>query len=205
VIITTSATWMNMDVVRASTFRRFAEISVVGAPPISAKPRDVYLYVQKFNMPPVVKRGDGPPPNPDNLFGAGNFSVAATGHRPPTGDVEEIAAMVPTWTVHGYIDSGKKLTLDDNSKVPILTPQTAFGYFVLHEGDLYGWETRLYGAEKLAPDFYVVRVPNNGSVHVETAIQAREKVDEQPLPAEPKGGDAGGKGCLAQLLGMFKK
>ena len=59
VVVTTSSAYTNMNVASASTFRRAAEISVVGAPPISAQPRDVFLYVQKFNMPKVVDRGGG--------------------------------------------------------------------------------------------------------------------------------------------------
>jgi hypothetical protein len=216
VVITTSSTYTNMNIAGASTFRRAAEISVVGAPPISAQPRDVYLFVQKFNMPPVVPRGDGnggdggdrPPPdinslaNPKPIVGAATFAAAPR----QTPDVEEIVGFVPSYTVHCYIDTGKKLELANKSKVAILQPQTAFGYFVQHDGDLHGWETRLYGAEKLAEDFYVVRVPNNGSVMVDTAIQARETPSEAPLPPD---GDVKPpdkcKGCLAAILCFLKK
>ena len=196
VIITTSSVYQNMNVANASTFRRHAEISVVGAPPISAQPRDVFLYVQKFNMPPVAKKDERPPGG--STFGRDSFSFAARG-GPQSNDVEDIAAFVPTYTVHCYIDSGKKLELEDGRKVPILRPQTAFGYFVLHEGDLYGWETRLYGAEKLAENFYVIRVPNNGSRYVETAIQARESVSVQPLPDEVEP-----RGCLGLLFALIR-
>jgi hypothetical protein len=191
VIITQSSVYQNMNVTNASTFSRSASISVVGAPPISAQPRDVYLYVQKFNMPNIVRRDERPP---RVTFGKDNFSFAAS-RGPQFNDVEDIAAFVPTYTVHGYIDTGKKLELEDGRKVAILRPQTAFGYFVLHDGNLFGWETRLYGALKLAEDFYVIRVPNNGSAYVETAIQARESANEKPLPETRLPG-----GCLFFLL-----
>jgi len=181
VIITTSSVYSNMNIASASTFRRSAEISVVGALPISAQLRDVYMYVQKFNMPSVAK-GKGRGPGIGTL-GRDNFNFAVKG-GPQFNNVEDIAAFVPTYAVHCYIDTGKKMTLKDGRNVPILRPQTAFGYFVLHEGDLYGWETRLYGAEKLAEDFYVIRVPNNGSAYVETAIQARESANDPSLPSD---------------------
>lgn len=186
VVITTSSVYSNMNIANASTFRRFAEISVAGAPPISSVPRDVFLYVQKFNMPSIVPKPD-PGTQPVPGIGRDNFRLVAAPGKPLSDDVEDIAARVPTYTVHGYMDTGRTLELDSGRKVPILQPQTAFGYFVTHEGELHGWETRLYGAEKLAENLYVVRVPNKGSVHVETAIQARESPEERPLPEDGKG------------------
>jgi hypothetical protein len=76
------------------------------------------------------------------------------------------------------------MRLEDGRHVPILRPQTAFGYFVLHEGSLYGWETRLYGAEKISENFYRLRVRNNGAAYVEPAIQARESAADVPLPPD---------------------
>ena len=216
VVVTTSSAYTNMNVASASTFRRAAEISVVGAPPISAQPRDVFLYVQKFNMPKVVDRGGGDGDGngggdlalnnalkrrPNSAFGV------AGSQGPPISDVEEIAAFVPTMAVHCYIDTGKKLELADKSKVPILRPQTAFGYFVQHDAGLVGWETRIYDAEKLAEDLYVIRVPNNGSAYVDTAIQARENDNDAPLPPDGtvKPPPDKCKGCLAALICFLKK
>ena len=203
VVITTSSVYTNMNIVDASVFRRFAEISVVGAPPIDVVPRDVFLYVQKFNMPQIVKPGEEPRPPTD--FNRDSFRLAAPG-RPQSNDVEDVAAFIPTYTVHGYMDTGKFLTLENGDKVKILRPQTAFGYFVNHVGELHGWETRLYGAEKLEENLYIVRVPNNGVVHVETAIQARENPNELPLPEDGKG-ETRPEGCFGfiwRLLGWKK-
>ncbi|HEY6232101.1 MAG TPA: hypothetical protein VIW64_12640, partial [Pyrinomonadaceae bacterium] len=207
VVMTTSSIYRNMNIARASEFRRFAEISVAGIPPISPQKRDVYLYLLTSNMPPVVKRDGGNGDSPNLKSMETTFSRAgAVGKGNMPSEVEDIANIYPTYSVHAYHDTGKKMTLSDGRKIAILEPQTAFGYFVTHEGDLYGWETRLYGAEKLAENLYIVRVPNNRSVYVETAIQARATASEPPLPDDktpPKGG--GGGGCLAALLGIFKK
>jgi hypothetical protein len=206
IVIQTSSIYANMNIVSASTYRRMAEISVVGASVLSPKPRDVYLYIQKYNMPPVVQQGDKPPGG--NTIGGVNLdtqhSFASTGPPLPR-DVEDFAAQVPTWTIHAYIETGQFYTLDDGTKAPVLRPQTAFGYYVQHEGDLYGWETRLYGAEKLADHLYVMRVPNNGTAHVETVVQARANASEAPLPPEEKPKKPGGcpLGCLGSLLTLF--
>ena len=201
VVFTTSSIYTNMNVANASTFRRLAEISVVGAPPIDTKPRDVYLYVQKFNMPPVVTGKEPPPGVIGVAFNRDNFSLASTQSRPR--EVEDIAGFIPTCTYHAYIDTGKKYKQEDGVEIPILRPQTAFGYFVQHEGDLYGWETRLNGAEKIAENLYVVRVPNNGSVQVETVIQGRASESEAPLPPDEQTKPPKGKGCPLGCLGSI--
>jgi hypothetical protein len=181
VIITRSSIYQNMNVSRASVSRDVAQISVVGLQPISAQPRDVYLYLQTFNMPKVAT-------DPDLKRLRREFDAVSVigGTKPPVyeNEVEDIAAFYPTYIVHAFHDTGKTMKLEDGREVPILRPQTSFGYFALHTGNLYGWETRLYGAEKITENLYRVRVPNNGTVNVETAIQARESANEQPLPPD---------------------
>ncbi len=195
VIFTSNSVYANMNVARASVFRRFAEISVVGLAPVGGPLRDVYLYVQKFNMPTVVVPGDGGRPNPDLRGGPG---AVGGGARPP-GTIDEVAAKVPTYVVHCYHDTGETMTLENGTKIPILHPQTSFGYFALHSGALHGWETRIYGAEKLAADLYRIRVPHHGSVYVETAIQARESANEASLPPDTNPG-----GCLGWLVALIR-
>ncbi|HEU4881804.1 MAG TPA: hypothetical protein VFT45_06155 [Longimicrobium sp.] len=190
VVITRSSVYTNMNVASASTFRRLAEISVVGLDPIATPARDVYLYLQTFNMPKVVKDGDGRPSLGNQGFlndSHATFSAVGSQERPR--EVEEVAAFYPTYIVHAYHDTGRKLKLEDGSQVPILEPQTSFGYFMQHAGDLVGWETRIYDAEKISETLYRLAVPHKGSRYVETAIQARESASEPPLP--PDGIDRG--------------
>lgn len=198
VVFSRSSLYQNMDVARASVFRRLAEISVVGLSPISPQPRDVYLYLQTFNMPDEVTDEDRRRlPDLNRALSSMAFDDQAYFRRQISMmdyQVEDIAAQVPTYIVHAYHDTGQVMELENGQTVPILSPQTSFGYFMLHEGDLQGWETRIYGAEKITDDFYRVRVPNNGSVYVETAVQARQTVNEQPLPPD---GITGGCEALA--------
>jgi hypothetical protein len=119
---------------------------------------------------------------------------------PGRSTIEELIKFLPTYRVHVYHDTGRRTTLLGGGSRRILSPQSSFGFLVQHEGELYGWETRLYGAEKLAENFYVLRVPNNGSVRVTTAIQARESASESPLPS-----DGVPKGCLWTIWTSLKK
>jgi hypothetical protein len=187
----------NMDFVPVSKFSRSAEISIRGLQPFSSQPRDVYLFVETVNMPTkadseIIKRNtivnefmkslrdkhgdDG------GVLAAGSSNV----------QFREIIKDMPTYRVHVYSDTGRRVTIGGKSR-PVLEPQSSFGYYVWHEGSLYGWETRLYGAEKIAENLYHVRVPNNGAVSVETTIQARESSSETPLPED------GSVGCLIAL------
>jgi hypothetical protein len=79
----------------------------------------------------------------------------------------------------------------------IFEPQTSFGYVVSHKGRLYGWDTRLYGPKKISENFYLLQVPNNGSVKVKVAIQALESPNTPRLA--PDGG-----GCLSILIAWLE-
>jgi hypothetical protein len=199
VVLTRSSIYINMNVVGASTYRDQARISIEDLAPINPGPRDVYLYVQKFNMPNKVTK-----PQLDLLqrtFDAvprDNLSTGPVGERPPIQEVEDIAVFYPTYIIHTYHDTGETMQLEGGRKTPIYRPQTAFGYFVLHDGNLVGWETRLYNAEKIAEDFYHLSVPNNGATYVEVAIQARESDSEQPLPPD------GAIGCCSAIAAWLE-
>jgi len=190
VVITRSSIYQNMNVTSASIAREPARISIEGLTPIGAEPRDVYLYLQTFNMPKEVKDSDPEPSLRSMDLRQSMTAIRGTqihngeGEGSQSWEVEDIAAFYPTYIVHVYHDTGNKMTLEDGRQVPILRPQTAFGHFVSHEGNLVGWETRLYGAEKIADNFYRLRVPNHGARYVETAIQARESANETPLPSD---------------------
>jgi hypothetical protein len=204
-----------MNVTSASIAREPARISIEGLTPIGAAPRDVYLYLQTFNMPKEVKDSDPEPSLRSMDLRQGMTAIRGTqihngeGEGSHSWEVEDIAAFYPTYIVHVYHDTGNKMTLEDGRQVPILRPQTAFGHFVSHEGNLVGWETRLYGAEKISDNFYRLRVPNNGARYVETAIQARESANEAPLPSDEATGCyrliawLETKGFLGRLLAIF--
>lgn len=90
----------------------------------------------------------------------------------------------PTYKVRVYYDTGKTTKNDDGEVRRILSPMTPFGFYLTHQGPLYGFTHKLEGLagaqlDQVAPNIYKVRVPNEGSVRVQTTITAEEK------PIEP--------------------
>lgn len=172
--------YRNMDVVSASTFKRDAEVSVVGLGSLGPPKRNVYLYVEAMNMPKNTS-GKGEPPRGDEGPQRGDGEAAslrsvARTHQPPEVTLDDRAAAAPTYRVHVLHETGESVDQDGVSR-PELRPQTSFGYFLDHQGDLYGWDHKLKGPWliEIAPNFYRVKVPNEGKVTVSTEIKAWEK------------------------------
>ncbi len=196
----------NMNFAVTSRFSDEAEINIKSLSPIAPDGRDVYIWVETLNMPSVAKQGGPPPllrtliPDRQAPVEGPHFGVMVPPAPTPvegksipvpsfsqlqqmlaagvvtTSLVEEV---VPTYIVHVYHDTGRRSHQGGVDR-PILSPQGAFGYFVSHEGPLYGWENRLVGKgfalEKLADNFYrIKKVPNDGSVRVVASITALEK------------------------------
>lgn len=106
----------------------------------------------------------------------------------------EMEKIFPTCRFHVYHDTGRKEPRPGGRSVPILEAQVPFGYWLYHEDDLIGWTAILEGATRLAENFYVVKVPNNGSTQITTKIQAVEQ-DEERIPEPPIVPSNGNTGC----------
>lgn len=156
----------NMDFEDASTMRREAEISVVGLTPIAGTGprRDVYLIVETQNMPAVVK----PTPVVSRARRPGVGTGGMTGAGMTT---QQLDSFMPTYKVYAYHDTGTTLRTEAGV-FRILEPQGSFGYYVRHDGDLGGWRHRLDGAQQIGPNFYLIKVPNNGTSTIYTTIEA---------------------------------
>lgn len=181
-----------------------------------AKTRDVFMYVHTAAMPPVVgapapppaawpaplptppgRRSvpvsakpvppkEDPPKGPDIRFAADNKLPIATDVRIERGrepNPEKLAT--PTYTVYAWHDTGKTIRLN-GATMKVVESQTSFGYFVSHDGPLYGWQHALKGAKQIGPDFYVVSPPTGGSVDIVTEIEAVE-TGPNVLPCCPPG------------------
>ena len=113
-------------------------------------------------LPPA--RGKGPPVYQPTVF-------------------ESLRARWPTYEVHVYHTTGR--TLDEGKgALELLEPQVAFGYLVEHAGTLAGWRHELRGRgvvlEEISPNFFHVKVPDNGAVVVNTTIHALEQAPPPP-------------------------
>lgn len=151
--------YRNMDFVKASKFTRVADLSVVGLPSLtSSLKRDVYLYLEKQNMPEFItprQKRSGYVTGKDNL------------------ESIDINNTIATYVVHVYHDTGQRYTINGKQNI-VLRPQSPFGYFINHEGGLEGWKDSLTGDNliKIAPNWYKIAVPNNGVATVTTTIKA---------------------------------
>lgn len=217
----------NMDFEKASTFSRTAEIrTALGA-------RDVFLFVDKRNMPAhgttdilssildKAQQADGHTTlttsvgieslnltpwrekpaslrEPTSLASAvastqtnevllGKvLKLLASGNVPKL-SYEEFASILPTYAVHAYNDTGKRIMIDGVEHVA-LEQQTSFGHFVWHVGPLFGWDVNLRGTERLkafagdTPHAFKVHVADNGSATIGHTITAAET----PLSSKPK-------------------
>lgn len=195
----------NMNFAPTSTFKDTAELTIKGLPSIAPDGRDVYVWVETLNMPKVIKPDTRPGLLKTLLPSSGNFTRGNEGGIPKEGQpiaipglaklqqmlltgettFERVEEVVPTYIVHVYHDTGKKLRLGGIDR-PVLVEQGAFGYFVHHDGSLYGWQHELVGdgftLEKIAEDFYrIKKMPNDGSVRVSVKIEALEHPQLPPL------------------------
>jgi hypothetical protein len=80
------------------------------------------------------------------------------------------------YIVHAWHTTGETETGSDGVTRDVVEPQTSYGLYVEHSGPLFGWDHKLTGPGlvEIAPDFYRVSVPNNGSVAVTTSIESLE-------------------------------
>jgi hypothetical protein len=102
--------------------------------------------------------------------------------QPDLTDFERIAAVWPTYEVHVY-HALKEWTDEKGRKRVRLGAQIPFGYFVDHEGPVWGWDHAIAGLEgaelePIAPNYYKVKVPNDGAIKIKTSILAKERADE---------------------------
>lgn len=211
-----SSIYRNMDFAPMSTFSRDAEISVVGLLPFSAEPRDVYLSIEARRMPerraPYVK---GDYKHYDFKIDAKPAIDAKTSEEYiqkleealASGRIQwsELEQSLPTFRVHCYYDTGRRETRGGRTYV-ILGLQAAFGYFAVHVGSVDGWATNISGAQRVAKNLYVVKVPNNGVAKINTRLQAVEPGEERP-PADPivpykppAGGEVDLLDCILALI-----
>ena len=111
-------------------------------------------------------------PAADNVERMTTVSAAAHAARLTSEDVDQL---LPTYRVHAYHTTGDTVVIG-GVKHPLLEPQTSFGYYVGHDGELLGWRHELEGATlvQLAPNWYRIAVPNNGVAVVTTTIEALE-------------------------------
>lgn len=224
-----SAYW-NMNILpTASPATRTVEISTRGRPPTTGGggAQKVYVFVERTSAPATVAAGEKVPGEPQLLLRAapqmtdmpardvgGVAGAGAVIEAIPEVDVDLLAQRVPTLRYHTYYSTGIKIQTRSGRTVTLYDPQTSFGYFVLHQGAVYGWSHDLVPAahpaaglargekpQRIGGDHFAVDVPHGGAVAFDTIIT--------PLEEPPKDGGGGGVklpgGCTgsAAVLAAF--
>jgi len=207
---TRNSLYRNMDFVPNSTYSRRAEINVVGLAPVSLINRDTYLAVESMNMPKALEGGGRLRPRSvageaseavgmlrrvvdddqqDRIQEIKNFvaNYHAQGQNGRSNvPIEDLLdANLPTYRVHMYYDTGGRQTMNGKTYV-ILGLGSSFGFYGItgFGTNVEGWEHRLEGAVRIAENYYLLRVPNNGKAYVTTTLQSRAP-GEAPLPEVP--------------------
>lgn len=180
--------YRNMRFEEASTFSDVATISAKGLPPIEdATERELYLYLEKRNMPVEV--------NEDvwrsnkrfidyHLARIRGEDPQSPYRKDPPDDYTALAKLMPTYVVHVYHDTGRTVRRNGKER-RVFKTQPSFGYYVDHQGKLAGWSTALDGAEPVGDGWYHLRVEDGGSHVVRTRIQGHESPDEESIQDEP--------------------
>jgi hypothetical protein len=221
--------YRNMDFAPASVFQRLAEINLKGVKklPGSGGKRDVYVYVDRSNMPRDLHEPEQPPRLKDVIDAveerraSGQLMVSADheGQRYSDYDLFDVlATYLPTIRYQVFHTTPGRINVHGKVK-PVLEEQTSFGYFIDHEGDVFGWDQTLGGdfeKEKHA-GLFKLKVPEGGKVVIRTKVQAwdeRPPADRPPEieagpPQPPEPGKGGcipwALGILAALIAFFRK
>ena len=115
-------------------FQRDAEINLLGVPPIAPDGRDVYVYVEKFNMPLVVNRGRA-------VLGDVGPSVVGDVVAEPPPTIGNALLTQPAVRHHVFFETGKTTTIDVRA-IPFCLHAANSGYIFQHEGPIFGWDQR---------------------------------------------------------------
>jgi hypothetical protein len=193
--LATKSAFRNMHQGTASLHRESALIDTRGLKKIKGQSyHDIYLYVEKKNMPYRVDAGYSPRTysaamqiyNRANRGCDGEFCQPGNGFDPsvPAPSEDFFAKEMPTMVVHAYADTGQ-YSIVGGQKVPVLTRMTSFGQFISHdsnaEGPVYGWDASLEPMagtqfQKVGVDTYKIRIANDGAGQVVTHVE--------PLPTK---------------------
>jgi hypothetical protein len=104
---------------------------------------------------------------------------------------QQLEYVYPNYEVFPFYDSGRTENINGSER-PVLVPMPSFSIFVRHPGDFYGYLHSLVTEdgtppingtdfEEIAPNFYRLRVPNEGVRRIKVAISAEETPHYAPM------------------------
>lgn len=189
--------YKNMQLVPGSTFRKSAEINLVGLEPRDQE-RTVVLLVDTRNMPgydDCWPMGDNHERYFQDRFGCFRKGSESTPPRMATAEDQwgvYSPLELPTYVVHAFLDTGETIGPE---ATPVALPFSGFGYHVQHQGRADGWEHALDGAEHVATapfNLYELRMKPRFVHTVVTTIRA---LDETTTPCPTDDSSPTPEGC----------
>jgi hypothetical protein len=181
--IDVDSVYQNMDFQNTSLVVENAHISIANLPPTQDGHRDVYLYVETIDLPRHI---ESDPCRLDRREGNEEEHRAELNRRAQEGNLslaEAVEAGFRACRVHVFPTTKQKLSLGGRER-DILHAHPSFGYFLLHDGPLFGWDHRLEGAIQIAPNYYKIpAIPDGQSAKVTVSVEALE---------QPRGGKDSG-------------
>ncbi|GEM_PF-4963117 len=212
--------YRNMDFAMLSTLERTAQVNVWGVHEITKAPAEqkilLVVYTSKMPTPQECREAKKQRKRPE---GCDNGRGKKFTYRPdlapkdparpikPKEEGQFDRSELPLLVVHGYHQVGNdKVNLLGRPQVPIYEHFSSFGYYLMHEGPLEGFEYAIDGAEKVGDNMYALKVGKNHAASLGTRIRAigpdtpscADKPDApgcQPLALDkPRPVDIGGEG-----------
>jgi hypothetical protein len=191
-------------------------VQTVNLPPHGNEPvflkADMMQLTRRYaeNPPPIPRRQvvDGPglvakpglaAAKPPALRQQATAPAAAAVGRPIRSTIDHpvltpeqaLSTAWPIYKVYVYYDTGKTTTIKKNTR-KLLQPMVPFGFYLNHDGALYGFTHALEGEgfklEQVAENFYRVGVVNEGSFRAGVTISAEEKPKGKPPDGTPPDG-----------------
>jgi hypothetical protein len=207
-VFSNTSAFNNTYLVPTSVAANLAKINIAGLTPFSAEPRTVYLSLEVHNMRTSAKKPVTydqklllePTQVQSSTFSYDGTSTALVAEILSTLRQRPVApgildALLPTWRVHTYYDTGKRVNRNGKRYI-ILGLSTSFSYHAVHVGAVAAWNWRIDGATRVAEFLWVVPVANNGWTWVVPTLQAQAPGDKpiapQPITSPPAtGSDCG--------------
>jgi len=204
----------NMNYDHASTLEREAEINTIGLPKDDAPdPRDVYIAIEKINMPQnspgadegrflstsmtrAVRKGGPLAEKLRKVLDILRNIDQETKDEKQRLDIlvtvlsdagltdDELDQVFPTFRVHVYHDTGERIKEEDGETRPVLRAQSSFGLYMYHEGPLEGWQTSIQGAQRISDNVYQMPVPKDGTAKIKVLVQAVDEGQDR-IPEDP--------------------
>jgi hypothetical protein len=174
----TQSQFMNMHVAaHASHFEQTARIDSSGVAPLKGQTGHwMYLVVETRNMVQDIPNGIDSPYSQKILDRLLNGSCDGEFCQRSPNAIDYTAKYFPTMLVHVYHPTGLHKKIKGKS-IEVYEPQSSYGYYVSHDGKLYGWDAGLKGKglKRVSDNTYRIWVPNDKAVDVTTTVDALDK------------------------------